>query len=192
MHLNELRDKAHAMAVEKGWWEKECPSFEKRMLMVSEVAEATEEARKNGPPIYQLAGIDPPIRTPDMRECWNKNLKPEGEAIELADLCIRIADWFGWKRWDLDYVTTYHEVRTISDLVRSFEPKQIINPLDHHLQMVEMICLSIGVNEPTNLGRTFRLVAQYFRYQGWNLEQAISLKMAYNATRPHRHGNLRF
>lgn len=191
MHLNTLRDESHKMAVEKGWWEKDCPSFEKRMLMITEIAEATEEARKGAPPIYQCAATDPAVRTPGMRE-WNNQLKPEGEAIELADLCIRIADWFGWKKWDLDYVVTYSEVKSISALADSFHKKTVFNPLDHHLQMVEMVCQSTGVNEPVNLGKTFRLVVQYFKNQGWDLEQAIQIKMDYNARRPHRHGGKKY
>lgn len=160
-------------------------------ICVVEVAEATEEVRKGTPPIYQCAATDPAVRTPDMKECWNSQLKPEGEAIELADLCIRIADWFGWKKWDLDYVVTYGEVKGISALADAFYKKPVFNPLDHHLQMVEMICQSTGVNEPVNLGKTFRLVVQYFKDHGWDLEEAIQIKMTFNKTRSYRHGGKR-
>lgn len=41
------------------------------------------------------------IVTPEDIE-WNSSLKPEGEAIELVDVIIRIFDYFGKKNWDLE------------------------------------------------------------------------------------------
>lgn len=104
MKINELVDKAHKAAREKGWHDGEPRRpLEYHALIISEVAEATESVR-NGEPAF-----------------WTgKNGKPEGEAIELADAVIRIADRFG--------------------------------------------------------------------LMGWNLEAMIETKMAFNATRPHRHG----
>src|SRR4051812_7852401 len=51
--LNELVLEAHKTASEKGWWRgRERPPLEMHMLMVSEIAEATEEARKGTDPLY--------------------------------------------------------------------------------------------------------------------------------------------
>jgi len=84
MKINELVEKAYEMAVRKGWHETERSPLEYHMLIVSEVAEATEAVRKGVPEINILSA------------------KPEGEAIELADVVIRIADYFGSKGWDLE------------------------------------------------------------------------------------------
>lgn len=35
-------------------------------------------------------------------------------------------------------------------------------------------------------------IMDYFGYQGWDLEAAILLKVAYNKTRPHKHGGKAF
>lgn len=86
MQLNDLPKIAHAQAVKSGWWIEEKPPLEIHMLIVSEIAEATEAARKDHPPVY-LDGN-----------------KPEGEAVELADAVIRIADYFGHRGWDLEQI----------------------------------------------------------------------------------------
>lgn len=86
MKLNELCEIAYRAAQEKGWYEPGLlPSpLERHMLMVSELAEATEKVRKGEPPMYFI------------------DEKPEGELIELADVLIRIADYCGFKGWDLE------------------------------------------------------------------------------------------
>jgi len=85
--INEFVQKAHRMAVKKGWHETERTPLEIHALIHSEIAEATEDARSGASAFY--AG---------------KDGKPEGEAVELADAVIRIADYFGKKNWDLEAV----------------------------------------------------------------------------------------
>ena len=83
--MKKLCEEIHEIAKLKGWWEGGTRSaLEIHMLIVSEIAEATEEARKGTKPIYCL-----------------DEYKPEGEAIELADAVIRIMDYFAHKGWDL-------------------------------------------------------------------------------------------
>ena len=84
--LNALRDEIHATAVEKGWWDQERDPLEIHMLMVSEIAEATESVRNVEPAAFHHDG----------------EVKPEGEAIELIDCMIRIMDYFGYMGWDME------------------------------------------------------------------------------------------
>lgn len=86
MTINELVIEVHEEAKEKGWHENPRSPLELHMLIVSEVAEATEECRRGSPPLYMNPSTG----------------KPEGEAIELADAIIRIMDYFGLKDWDLE------------------------------------------------------------------------------------------
>lgn len=131
--LSEIQYTVHQMAKEKGWWDNpETNPLEKHMLMVSELAEATEEARKGTPPVYYVLRND--RYTPEQVHKMLTDLgtpsddingfKPEGELIELADTVIRILDYCGHK--------------------------------------------------------------------GWKLGEAIERKIAYNATRAHRHGGKKF
>ena len=89
MTITELVEQSHGTAVTKGWWEPAKSPLEIHMLIVSEVAEAAEAARQSSDASGMFYGGDG---------------KPEGEAVELADAVIRIADYFGWKGWDLDKV----------------------------------------------------------------------------------------
>ena len=87
MTLNELRDEAHQNARDHGWHDEAVHPLAAHALIHSEISEATEEVRADKQPVY--AGM---------------HGKPEGEAVELADAVIRIADYFGLKGWDLDGV----------------------------------------------------------------------------------------
>lgn len=88
MTLNELRDEAYQTALEKGWHVTPRSPLEIHMLIVSEVAEATEAVRNNQPCYYTA----------------DESNKPEGEGVELVDAIIRIANYFGEKGWDLEEV----------------------------------------------------------------------------------------
>lgn len=97
--VNGLVKEVHELAKEKGWWDGVPRSpLEIHMLAVSEIAEATEEARTSNPPFY-LDGA-----------------KPEGEAVELVDAVIRIMDYFGYRGWDMEQVIEakmkYNETRS--------------------------------------------------------------------------------
>jgi NTP pyrophosphatase (non-canonical NTP hydrolase) len=88
MKLNDIVNEVHTLAVDKGWYETERTALEYHMLVVSEVAEATEAVR-SGEMAFWLD---------------DATSKPEGEAVELADAFIRIADYFGYKGWDMEEI----------------------------------------------------------------------------------------
>ncbi|MDX1919411.1 MAG: hypothetical protein SFU25_01595 [Candidatus Caenarcaniphilales bacterium] len=116
MRINEWCRVAHDLAVKKGWHEgppRDTGTL--LMLMVSELAEAMEEDRKGNPPIYQMRRknySEPMVTTPHDADFHglaaihnNPDLpipKPEGLAVELADCVIRIFDFCGAHKIDLE------------------------------------------------------------------------------------------
>lgn len=89
MTINELVERAHANAKEKGFWDGDTHNIgEKLALIHSEVSEALEDARKE-PRLIALFDT-------------NSSGKPVGFPSELADIIIRVADLAGFLEIDLD------------------------------------------------------------------------------------------
>lgn len=92
LKIKEFQKEVHALARSKGWYDTDRSPLELQMLIVSEIAEATEAVRK---------GV--------MVE-YGENGKPEGEASEMADALIRILDYCEYRGIDLeDMILKKHE-----------------------------------------------------------------------------------
>jgi len=105
--INELCKQAYAKSKAKGFYDDPPRPLERHMLMVSEIAEASEEVRRGNPffyydtptgraPVEALGGTPAPLSVGAVLQ------KPEGELVELADCMIRIMDYCGSKGWDLE------------------------------------------------------------------------------------------
>lgn len=103
MTLNELAKEIHENAVAHGFWDEDRPLSEVLMLIVSELAEALEEARAgdkmNGriSCMHYYSGEGYVSSAPT-----NCCKKPEGIVVEVADALIRILDWFGHEGIDIE------------------------------------------------------------------------------------------
>ena len=86
MNLTELSKEIHKNAVNHGWWDEPRSFAEIVALCHSELSEALEEDRQGNPIIYI------------------KNGKPEGFATEMIDCLIRILDWCGHAKIDVDEI----------------------------------------------------------------------------------------
>lgn len=86
--LNALAKEVHQNNKDKGFYDDTVRTpLEYHMLIVTELAEASEAVRKGQPEHY-----------------LDEKGKPEGEAVEIADALIRILDYAGFKNWDLDFI----------------------------------------------------------------------------------------
>lgn len=122
--LKALQEVIHADNKAKGWYDVPRTPLEFHMLMVTEIAEASEEIRKGTPPVYVVNSHDGSIAEVQHVDSISfvhhdgdkvTPIKPEGEAIELADLFIRLLDYAEFRGIDLAKATevklTYNRTR---------------------------------------------------------------------------------
>jgi NTP pyrophosphatase (non-canonical NTP hydrolase) len=187
MTLNELIKTAHADAKAKGWWDEERNTGELLMLIVSECGEALE-AHRSGK-MGDLLQFDAryPERNCELSEEASLSLFrnsfedyiKDSFSDELADIVIRIADFMG-----------YHEYRsTINDqrwnVVRNGNVGEalfmVVGMVARDGQRtMQHVCWSLdsALTEVFGIAKAHNI----------DLWRHIELKLAYNRTRPHRHG----
>lgn len=109
--FQDLVNKAHDTALEKGWWNPAKTFGEQILLMHCELSEAVEEYRGGFAPHEVYYPSNPNGMDPN-----HKHDKPEGVPIELADLVIRLFDTCSYYNIDiLDAILvkmTYNETRS--------------------------------------------------------------------------------
>ena len=114
MNINELAKEVHENAVAHGWWEKPPTLPEALCLIHAELSEALEEYREGNPLIYgtcalaaedcQFSGVCDRVGRPGEGEGIDGPCKPEGIAVELADVILRTLDLMAALGVDVDAV----------------------------------------------------------------------------------------
>lgn len=193
MRITELVREVHKNAVSKGWWEEDRSFAEIISLIHSEVSEALEDYRNGLSPT--TVWYEKPSDTSGVGYQAGYQASPEykpcGIPSELADICIRIFDAAGRYNWGPRL-----EAATVESLKRRFQSDEKYNSFPEYLTSIHfdlsqawnyrargserlaIVCLCHALNE-------VRYVAAKYNI---DLNQAIAEKMAYNATRPYRHG----
>ncbi len=113
MNINQLAKEVHKNAVAHGWWENPPSIPEALCLIHAEVSEALEEYRAGKPLVYGTCAITPEdcqfsdvcdlVGHPDLKEKLG-TCKPEGVAVELADVLLRTLDLMESLGVDIDAV----------------------------------------------------------------------------------------
>lgn len=177
----------HENAKNKGWWDgKHRSEKEILMLVVSEIAEATEEVRNKKPMVYGVEVDHTTYETVflDAANIRMRRLKPEGEAIELVDAVIRLLDWAGFKKWTLEPAWL--------SAISGHKEEIISSPLEFHFDLVNLVrkmnLTDLGSRKIELVTEFCALIQQYGKQNGWDMEELIDLKHTYNKTRGYKHG----
>lgn len=190
-NLDELANEIHQENVAKGWYEgKPRSPREILMLCISEIAEATEEARNGSPLLYVVDQFKERHSVLKENGKWfttggldvaELNLKPEGEVIEIVDCVIRLLDWAGWKKIDLSMGINLDMVQSLEQSLKDESP----------LECQFNICASLVLanTEDSMIQKIIEFCFGYVASRGYNLMDLIEMKREYNRTRSHRHGN---
>ena len=192
MDFRALQKEAHAIAKEHGWWDEPRTFGDLIALVHSELSEALEAYRERELEAYtppddvigqpgKLGTTRQPHPFPGVGGYVNVKVstKPEGVAIELADVVIRVADMAEWYEWALKIETDIWPL--YSPVSSSFGGW--IAELHHRV--------SLAYDNPDKIWRLSRvvtLVQQMAAHYGIDLDAAIEAKMEYNRTREYRHG----
>lgn len=193
MTINELIEKAHGQAKEKGFWDQERNTGELLMLIVSECGEALEAHRKGKRADMKLFDIEsekgPLSVTNHNGFAYEVAIKGSLEE-ELADIVIRIADLCGAYPKLLEWLDGKYLNAEAYD-----GPAESFNVGEQLLQVVYSVT-GCGIMDRSsdaykvaeNLESAMLEVFQIADYMNIDLWRHISLKLAYNATRPRLHG----
>lgn len=192
IHLRSVINRVRHISDALGWHDRARTKGEWMANILAEIGEATEQARLRRPPIYQEVDSDDGFAYALPGPGWNPRIKPEGEAIELADACIWIFDWIA----EQPEFSLEHLVSIANSL---FDPDMIspaLSAAEIHVSLYRQICrVPRAYTRYMTRGHLLCavwLIEAYFDFKSWDLIEAINIKCDYNETRTYRHGNKAF
>lgn len=187
--ITDLIQAAHQNAIAKGWWDEDRTFGEIIALIQSEVAEALEDFRAGKQPAvvwYEKKGA---MGAQSSNVSLGADWKPCGIPSELADIIIRIFDCCGRYGWAERFESA---CANLNPILPDMTVKESL-PFAENLTIINY-WLSNSYFHTTDAIRLLSLVTaametyELSRFYGIDLNRAISEKMAYNTTRPQRHG----
>lgn len=171
MELNKLRDRAHAIALEHGFYEETHADEHYLCLIVSELMEAVEADRKGHNADWE-AFMKYEERI-SFEENFQRHIK-DSVGDELADACIRIFDYAGYQNIDLEQDVEKSPITMVYDrfTVAAFGVTMIL----------------VYEPSPENVIHALEAIFAIAEKMDIDIEQHIKLKMKYNDLRPYRNG----
>lgn len=170
----------HDWCERKGWNEKPVTFSEAMALLHEEMSEALQAWRK-----WEFEDATNYVTTP-VDDALGIIPKPEGVGSEFADVLIRLLD--NCQRWDVNLGQDLMSEADITDVGNHSSFAEDIDAL--HI-LAARCSMDFGV--PGNrigfwFANIYRLLMALCEKYDVNLEWEYNRKMAYNETRPHRHG----
>ena len=208
MYLNEFAKEVHQNAIAHGWWGEEYTDAVVIALIHAEISEAFEEWRANRPMVWHQCLVEDGLCVCEMEDCAHliakndcamnrQGDKPEGIAVELIDVVLRILD--AAAAWGVpldDYDFNSSEVfmnQLYDERVRRLTIPELVCELHSHVTdirhrhkpYIDQESLSTAMNIPLDL------IFAWCRANSIDPEMLLLEKHEYNKTRPYRHGGKR-
>lgn len=202
--MNETIKEVYENAKAHGWHEKKRPFGEICSLIHSEISEALEEYRAKRPMEWYACtesetnkvcydGMEKTGNKCHEIACEYRDRKPEGIGIELIDAVIRILDWMGSEKVEID-----DEPEKLVRMAGGAECMELtlfpcfVTEL-HRLVTEAYVCESAGNRAGcvTMMKRFIGAVLSFLQEYGEDGMGMLERKHEYNRTRTYRHGGKR-
>lgn len=215
--LNEEKKEIHEMARSKGWWDNERGKGELYALFHSEISEAVEEERKPAFPdikdramyhfetSYDINEGDqdgivkkavPGVKwDPETNTCVTK---PEGTAVEVVDMVIRVLDYMGHRNIDLVEGVEEKEESWIDFDHKGLDAFAVMHGLlssaflNFALANTKEESKRAAEEEHFLLTTTMVIVKKYFQKNELEFWKVYEAKKSFNSTREKRHGGKKY
>ena len=176
-----LCETAHRKAEEKGWWENPLSLQSNLMLIITECAEMVNADRRrkyaNIGEMKKAIGNRSIEETPfEWKNAFEAYVKDTVED-ELADTMIRIADLAGFLKVDF---SRFNRI----NYQRDFDKYEFA---DNVFVLVKAL-VNEGYSKPRRILFAMQYIIDFADYIGCDLNLHIRMKLAYNSTRPIKHG----
>lgn len=184
MNKNKLSEKAHANAIEKGFWRERKGNEHCLMLVVTEISEMVEADRKNQHAntkdfqkdleCYELYHKTHHVQDP--KQLFEKHIKNTLED-EFADVAIRLADLAGALGVDFDKMQPCRYYRAFDRFSFTENAFALVKGLSKD---------RIAIEKRIQFGLVY--IENWAKQLGVNLDWHIEQKMKYNQGREVMHG----